>query len=204
MKQIKSLLILSLFAFVLGLTSCSDDSSTPQKEVSVKELLNGDLVLNTRAFMGANDLTKLETGAPIMYNFTWNGDVLRLQFQGLKFGKMPFSLSYAVDLREVELTDTDKKEANLKGKSWIKLEGNNGKTTMGDEKPSVEDPQKEGGKVVCFVNTTTREVEMKVDFNLMKVRAEVIRQKIDPSRTPKYKEELDKYIKSLEEAKNKH
>ena len=77
----KSLLCL-LTVTVLGLSACSSDDNLEQKDPNAeyvdeaKKILNGDIVLSTKATMAEVDKTLLPNGCPTNFNFKWEKDCM--------------------------------------------------------------------------------------------------------------------------------
>ena len=67
----------SLFAIVLGLTACSSDDNLKPKDPNAKyveaakKILNGDIVLSTKATLNGVDKTLLPNGCPTKFGFEW-------------------------------------------------------------------------------------------------------------------------------------
>lgn len=206
MKQ-KKLLLLSFLIVLLGFSACSAASVTPmnpqEKMAEAKKLLNGEIVLSTRAFMYKTDLTKLPGGAPMKYKFTWrDGDVLDMRLQDFNVGGMPFHIWFAIDLKFVS---PDKQDTEHAGEGWLKFAGKGSVTDMREIPEDYKrDPQNKEGEVTGYLNVKTGEIEFKTTFNsiwTIVVNSEVFRQKIDHSRISKYEAEKEQYAKDLKEFK---
>ena len=77
MKSIKLFALAILGIFALFVSSCSSDDDLnkepPAEEyvTKAKDILNGDIVLSTKATMSGVDKTHLASGCPTKFNFTW-------------------------------------------------------------------------------------------------------------------------------------
>lgn len=195
--KLKTILSLSLVALILGgLASCSKPSgpmTQTEKIESAKTFLTGKVVLSAHAFMGEKNLTGLKTGAPMMYNFEWKADnTLHLKLDGFSVAKMPLRLFFDADLKPVPENQWEKDE--MPGDGWIKLYGDNGVTSLTAISPKMPKmPGGTGGKVTMFVNAETHEIQFDLNFNMMGIKAEVFRQKIDPARVNNYEAEKKKF-----------
>ena len=196
--KLKTILSLSLVTLTLayGLASCSKPSgpmTEAEKIESAQTFLTGDVVLSARAFMGEKDLTGLETGAPMKYHFEWKaGNTLHLKLDGFSVGKMPLQLFFEADLKPVPENQWEKKE--MPGDGWIKLYADNGVSSFTPISPNMPKlPNGTGGKVTMFVNAETHEIQFNLDFNVMDIKTEVYRQKVDPSRVKNFEAEKKKF-----------
>ncbi len=195
--KLKTILSLSLATLILGgLASCTKPSgpmTQTEKIESAKTFLTGKVVLSAHAFMSEKNLTGLETGAPMMYNFEWKADnTLLLKLDGFSVGKMPLKLFFNADLKPVPENQWEKTE--MPGDGWIKLYGDNGVTSLSPISPNMPKmPGGTGGKVTMFVNAETHEIQFNLDFNLMSVKSEVFRQKVDPERVKNFEAEKKKF-----------
>lgn len=194
-----------LMATVIGLSSCeSDDSLTnepPAQEYidKAKEILNGDIVLSTKATMNGVDKTLLESGCPTKFNFSWREDgMMVLDLSDFTVGAMPFAITFRCATKFMNLNSWEQDE--YPGDGWVKFVGTDGNvTTSGDD---AEDNQEgSGARVDGFLNVNTNQVEFIVDYNMMNVRTETFLQTIDKTRIDRFEEEFSQYEKDLEEAK---
>lgn len=79
-------LIAVLFA---GFSSCSSDENLEQKDPieeyfnEAKNILNGEIVLSTKATMSGVDKTLLPNGCPTKFSFDWvNDKTMKLSLEG--------------------------------------------------------------------------------------------------------------------------
>ncbi|WP_373725990.1 DUF4903 family protein, partial [Bacteroides heparinolyticus] len=83
MKLLKWNIYLLALLF-LGMSSCSSDERLEQKPANeeylekAKTILNGDIVLSTKATMSGVDKTLLPQGCPTKFNFKWEKDSMQL------------------------------------------------------------------------------------------------------------------------------
>lgn len=194
-----------LMATVIGLSSCeSDDSLTnepPAQEYidKAKEILNGDIVLSTKATMNGVDKTLLESGCPTKFNFSWREDgMMVLDLSDFTVGAMPFAITFRCATQFMNLNSWEQDEYPDDG--WVKFVGTDGNvTTSGDD--AADNQQGSGARVDGFLNVNTNQMEFIVDYNMMNVRTETFLQTIDKTRIDRFEEEFSQYEKDLEEAK---
>lgn len=200
-----SLLTCLFMATFFTFTSCDSDEST--KEITdgsvvkkdAKDILNGDIVLSTKATINGVDKTLVKTGCPTKYNFSWKEDgVMVLAMKNFKVGNMPFKISFACQTKFKELNSWEKDE--YKGGDWVKFEGTDGKITLGEES-SGDYKKGSGAHVDGYLNLKTQEIEFVINFNMFTVKAEALRQKIDKTRIDRFDEEVKQYLIDLEKAK---
>lgn len=199
------LLFSLLMATVIGLSSCeSDDSLTnepPAQEYidKAKEILNGDIVLSTKATMNGVDKTLLESGCPTKFNFSWREDgMMVLDLSDFTVGAMPFAITFRCATQFMNLNSWEQDEYPDDG--WVKFVGTDGNvTTSGDD--AADNQQGSGARVDGFLNVNTNQMEFIVDYNMMNVRTETFLQTIDKTRIDRFEEEFSQYEKDLEEAK---
>ena len=192
-------------ATVIGLSSCeSDDSLTnepPAQEYidKAKEILNGDIVLSTKATMNGVDKTLLESGCPTKFNFSWREDgMMVLDLSDFTVGAMPFAITFRCATQFMNLNSWEQDEYPDDG--WVKFVGTDGNvTTSGDD--AADNQQGSGARVDGFLNVNTNQMEFIVDYNMMNVRTETFLQTIDKTRIDRFEEEFSQYEKDLEEAK---
>lgn len=189
-------------AAVISLTSCSSDEETPLVQMELdkaKEILNGDIVLSTKATMNGVDKTLLESGCPTKFNFSWREDgMMVLDLSDFTVGAMPFAITFRCATQFMNLNSWEQDE--YPGDGWVKFVGTDGNvTTSGDD---VDDNQEgSGARVDGFLNVNTNQVEFIVDYNMMNVRTETFLQTIDKTRIDRFEEEFSQYEKDLEEVK---
>lgn len=194
-----------LMATVIGLSSCeSDDSLTnepPAQEYidKAKEILNGDIVLSTKATMNGVDKTLLESGCPTKFNFSWREDgMMVLDLSDFTVGAMPFAITFRCATQFMNLNSWEQDEYPDDG--WVKFVGTDGNViTSGDD--AADNQQGSGARVDGFLNVNTNQMEFIVDYNMMNVRTETFLQTIDKTRIDRFEEEFSQYEKDLEEAK---
>lgn len=199
------LLFSLLMATVIGLSSCeSDDSLTNEPPAleyidKAKEILNGDIVLSTKATMNGVDKTLLESGCPTKFNFSWREDgMMVLDLSDFTVGAMPFAITFRCATQFMNLNSWEQDEYPDDG--WVKFVGTDGNvTTSGDD--AADNQQGSGARVDGFLNVNTNQMEFIVDYNMMNVRTETFLQTIDKTRIDRFEEEFSQYEKDLEEAK---
>lgn len=198
------LIMMSSFA----VSSCSSDNENTKKALpeadiaKAKGLLNGDIVLSTKAYLKGVDNTLLPTGCPTKFNFTWKeNDIMVLSLPNFKVGKMPFSVTFRCETKFLQLGTWEKDEH--KGSGWVKFEG-----TDGNVSTSASDTETKktgsGAGVKGYLNINTGEIEFAVDYNFMGARSECFLQTIDKNRIKNFEQELAKYEKDLAEWKKNH
>ena len=86
MNWIKSLTLIFLASFIMLASSCSSDDDlnkeapTEEYVTKAKDILNGDIVLSTKATMSGVDKTHLANGCPTKFNFTWSEFIMILYY----------------------------------------------------------------------------------------------------------------------------
>ena len=78
-----------------------------------KSFLQGDIILNTHAFMGNVNKTLLPTGCPTKFNFTWsNTDPQSFTISLLDFtvGKMGMIINFNCAVKTMQLNSWEKEE----------------------------------------------------------------------------------------------
>jgi hypothetical protein len=202
-----SLRVLLLCATIgLFTASCSSDKdkvSDAELEAlaeQAKPVLTGDIVLNARVLMGEADMTKLESGCPAKWTFTWdNTDNKKMNIKLVDFEMVGYQLDFECD---VQLTALNSFETNeYPGKGWIKFVGKDGHTAFSGG--HITAPMEGNGSIIQgYCNVNTKEVNLQIDFNMMNVKANVFLQKIDKTRN--YKDDMDKYLSDLAEWNKEH
>lgn len=190
-----------LFMATLAISSCSSDDEitqeSPEEEYlsKAKTVLNGDIVLSTKATMNGVDKTHLESGCPTKFNFTWNDDgTMTVSLVDFTVGTMPFAVTFKCRTKFMNLNSWEKDEYT--GSGWVKFQGTDGNvTTVGDD---ASDNQKgSGASIDGYLNVLTEEVEFIINYNLMNVRTETFKQTIDKTRIDNFEAEFEKYEKDL-------
>ena len=180
------LFILSFLCIFLTV-SCSSDEELKRADADIKlvneakSFLQGDIILNTHAFMGNVNKTLLPTGCPTKFNFTWsNTDPQSFTISLLNFtvGKMGMIINFNCEVKTMQLNSWEKNE--YKGEGWIKFYGENG-SVSGTDNEGV--PSKAMGSTVKgYYNVMTHQINFIVNYNMMNVRSECFLQTIDKNR----------------------
>ena len=202
------LLVLSLLWIFLTV-SCSSDEELKRADADInlvneaKSFLQGDIILNTHAFMGNVNKTLLPTGCPTKFNFTWsNTDPQSFTISLLDFtvGKMGMIINFNCAVKTMQLNSWEKEE--YKGDGWIKFYGENGSVSGEDAKgvPS----QATGSIVKGYYNVMTHQINFIVNYNMMNVRSECFLQTIDKNRIKTYEKDFKKYEEDLKKHKEEH
>lgn len=206
MKSIHTFLC-GLFILGLGFTSCSSDNSLEEKvpdQVYVseaKQLLNGDIVLSTKATMSGVDKTLLPNGCPTKFGFEWEKDQMKLSLKGFTVGNMPLIVYFSCQCKLMQLNSWEKDE--YRGEGWLKFKGTDGNVT-GDPKDNSGVQKGSGAGVEGYVNVKTKQVTFIVNYNMMNVRSECFLQTIDKNRINNYEAEFKQYEKDLAAYKKQH
>ena len=189
--------------------SCSSDEELKRADADInlvneaKSFLQGDIILNTHAFMGNVNKTLLPTGCPTKFNFTWsNTDPQSFTISLLDFtvGKMGMIINFNCAVKTMQLNSWEKNE--YKGEGWIKFYGENG-SVSGTDNEGV--PSKAMGSTVKgYYNVMSHQINFIVNYNMMNVRSECFRQTIDKNRIKTYDEDLKKYEEDLKKYKEEH
>ena len=202
------LLVLS-FLCVFLTVSCSSDEDLKRADADInlvneaKSFLQGDIILNTHAFMGNVNKTLLPTGCPTKFNFTWSDtDLQSFKISLLDFtvGKMGMIINFNCSVKTMQLNSWEKEE--YKGEGWIKFYGENGSVSGEDAKgvPS----QATGSIVQGYYNVMTHQINFIVNYNMMNVHSECFQQTIDKNRIKTYEEDFKKYEEDLKKYKEEH
>ena len=202
------LLVLS-FLWIFLTVSCSSDEELKRADADInlvneaKSFLQGDIILNTHAFMGNVNKTLLPTGCPTKFNFTWsNTDPQSFTISLLDFtvGKMGMIINFNCAVKTMQLNSWEKEE--YKGDGWIKFYGENGSVSGEDAKgvPS----QATGSIVKGYYNVKTHQINFIVNYNMMNVRSECFLQTIDKNRIKTYEKDFKKYEEDLKKYKEEH
>ncbi|MDR1341081.1 MAG: DUF4903 family protein [Prevotellaceae bacterium] len=204
-----SVLLLLLCA---GLFSCGDDEKNePEAPIEddyfamAQELLQDSIVLNAHAMMSIVNKTKLPTGCPLKYYFTWRDDgLLRIELRNFTVGKMPLTIWFSINVKFMQLNTWEKQEYTDEG--WLKFKGEKGMTSYS---PNMQESQYEAGTggngtVIGYLNVLTGRIEFSTEFNVMLVQAYVFEQTIDKSRIYRYDEEIRKFAQDLIKWKEEH
>ena len=202
------LLVLS-FLWIFLTVSCSSDEELKRADADInlvneaKSFLQGDIILNTQAFMGNVNKTLLPTGCPTKFNFTWsNTDPQSFTISLLDFtvGKMGMIINFNCAVKTMQLNSWEKNE--YKGEGWIKFYGENG-SVSGTDNEGV--PSKAMGSTVKgYYNVMSHQINFIVNYNMMNVRSECFLQTIDKNRIKTYDEDLKKYEEDLKKYKEEH
>lgn len=210
MKHPASTKILSIFILVAlcCFTSCSSDDEITQEAPAdeyvskAKTILDGNIVLSTKATMSGVDKTHHADGCPTKFNFKWNEDgTMTLSLVDFTVGSMPFAVTFKCKTKFMNLNSWEKDE--YKGSGWIKFQGKDGNvTTVGEE--AADNQEGSGASVDGYLNVLTNQIEFIVNYNLMNVRTETFLQTIDKNRINNFDAEFAKYEKDLEQWKKDH
>ncbi|MCF0257116.1 MAG: DUF4903 domain-containing protein [Bacteroides heparinolyticus] len=206
MKLLKWNICLLALLF-LSMSSCSSDERLDQKPANeeylekAKTILNGDIVLSTKATMSGVDKTLLPQGCPTKFNFKWEKDSMQLSLNGFSVGKMPLIVYFSCKCKFMQLNYYEKNEYG--GDGWIKFVGKDGSVT-GDNKDDSGVQKGSGAGVIGYLNVKTEELIFIVDYNMMSVRSECFLQTIDKNRIKNYEEEFAQYERDLEAYKKEH
>ena len=202
------LFILSFLCIFLTV-SCSSDEELKKTDADIKlvneakSFLQGDIILNTHAFMGNVNKTLLPTGCPTKFNFTWsNTDPQSFTISLLDFtvGKMGMIINFNCAVKTMQLNSWEKNE--YKGEGWIKFYGENG-SVSGTDNEGV--PSKAMGSTVKgYYNVMTHQINFIVNYNMMNVRSECFLQTIDKNRIKTYEKDFKKYEEDLKKYKEEH
>lgn len=196
-------LLLSIF-----FASCSSDekiSDTPLTNeyiTTAHSILDGDIVLSTKATMSGVDKTHLASGCPTKFNFRWNEDgTMTISLVDFTVGTMPFAVTFRCKTKFMNLNSWEKDE--YPGNGWVKFQGKEGNvTTVGDD--ANDNQQGSGASVDGYLNVQTNEVEFIINYNLMNVRTETFKQIIDKNRINNFEAEFAQYEKDLAQWKKEH
>lgn len=201
MSWIKSLTLIFLASFTMLASSCSSDDDlnkeapTEEYVTKAKDILNGDIVLSTKATMSGVDKTHLANGCPTKFNFTWKEDgTMSLSLVDFTVGSMPFAVTFKCSTKFMNLNSWDKDERPEAG--WIKFQGKDGNvTTDGDDPKDCQSGS--GATVDGYLNVLTNQIEFIVNYNMMNVRTETFQQTIDKNRINNFQQEFEQYEKDL-------
>lgn len=193
---------LSFFISILMMTlsSCNSDDNLQLAPMSseytaqAKEVLSGNVVLSTRAFIGDVDLTRLETGCPTKFNFTWQGDEVEIRLLDFHVANMPFIVNFQSKARLYTLNSWEQKE--YKGSGWVKIYGTDGLSKTADRQGKPLD-QKQGATIQGYYDVLTHEINMDINYNMMNVHSDCFLQKVDKHRIDRYDEEVKQYQADL-------
>lgn len=185
---------------IMTLSSCNSDDNlqlapmTSEYTAQAKEFLTGNVVLSTRAFIGDVDLTRLETGCPTKFNFTWQGDEVEIRLLDFHVANMPFIVNFQSKARLYTLNSWEQKE--YKGSGWVKIYGTDGLSKTADRQGKPLD-QKQGATIQGYYNVLTHEINMDINYNMMNVHSDCFLQKVDKHRIDRYDEEVKQYQANL-------
>lgn len=185
---------------MMTLSSCNSDDNLQLAPMSseytaqAKEVLSGNVVLSTRAFIGDVDLTRLETGCPTKFNFTWQGDEVEIRLLDFHVANMPFIVNFQSKARLYTLNSWEQKE--YKGSGWVKIYGTDGLSKTADRQGKPLD-QKQGATIQGYYNVLTHEINMDINYNMMNVHSDCFMQKVDKHRIDRYDEEVKQYQADL-------
>ena len=201
--------LFSLIALLfLGFSSCSSDGNLAQKEPTeeyfkeAKNILNGDIILSTKATLNGVDKTLLPKGCPTKFNFDWvNDKTVKLSLNGFTVGNMPLIIYFLCQCKFMELNSWEKDE--YKGDGWVKFKGQDGQVTSNPKDQSGIE-KGSGATVIGYLNVKTHEINFIVNYNMMNVRSECFLQTIDKNRLNNYKAEFAQYEKDLAAYKKEH
>lgn len=185
---------------MMTLSSCNSDDNLQLAPMSseytaqAKEVLSGNVVLSTRAFIGDVDLTRLETGCPTKFNFTWQGDEVEIRLLDFHVANMPFIVNFQSKARLYTLNSWEQKE--YKGSGWVKIYGTDGLSKTADRQGKPLD-QKQGATIQGYYNVLTHEINMDINYNMMNVHSDCFMQKVDKHRIDRFDEEVKQYQADL-------
>lgn len=185
---------------MITLSSCHSDDDLQLASVSdeytaqAKEVLSGNVVLSMRTFIGDVDMTRLETGCPTKFSFTWQGDEVEIRLIDFHVANMPFIINFQSKARLYALNSWEQKE--YKGSGWVKIYGTNGLSKTADRESKPLD-QKQGAVIKGYYNVLTHEINMNINFNMMNVYSDCFLQKVDKHRIDRYDEEVKQYQADL-------
>ena len=192
---------------MLSLASCeSDDSITKEapEEAYIqkaREILQGDIVLSTKATMNGVDKTHLPDGCPTKFNFTWKDEKnMVLKLTDFTVGSMPFAISFVCANKFMKLNSWEREEYT--GEGWVKFLGKDGNVTNNTDNNDTQ--QGSGATVQGYMNVITNKVEFIIDYNMMNVRSECFLQEINKERIKNYEAEFAQFEKDLEKWKEEH
>lgn len=183
---------------IIGLNACQSDHNLDEKSIEEQqyakahEILEGDIVFYTHAYMNKESRTLLPKGCPTKFNFRWEDDrTLRIGLDGFTVGRMPLTVYFYCNCKFMELNSWDKDEH--KGSGWVKFKGTDGFVSGS---PHNGDATMKGSGATCsgFLNVETQEVEFIVNYNMMNVTSNCYLQKVDKSLLKDY----DKLFKQFE------
>lgn len=197
-----------LLVVILGLSSCSSDEEITQEPPSAeyltkaKDILDGDMVLSTKATMSGEDKTHLDNGCPTKFNFTWKEDgSMTVALVNFTVGTMPFAVTFRCSTKFMNLNTWEKDEYT--GGGWVKFQGKDGNVTT--QSDNVADNQEGSGATVeGFLNVNTQQIQFIVNYNMMNVRSECFLQIIDKTRIDRFEEEFAQYERDLDQWKIDH
>ena len=185
---------------MMTLSSCNSDDNLQLAPMSseytaqAKEVLSGNVVLSTRAFIGDVDLARLETGCPTKFNFTWQGDEVEIRLLDFHVANMPFIVNFQSKARLYTLNSWEQKE--YKGSGWVKIYGTDGLSKTADRQGKPLD-QKQGATIQGYYNVLTHEINMDINYNMMNVHSDCFLQKVDKHRIDRFDEEVKQYQADL-------
>lgn len=202
--QVEKVIRLALLLFSFAFFSCKSDKKEeplqPKDGLSeAKALLSGDIVLSSRATLNGVDRTLLPQGCPTKFNFRWEEDTMTLSLIDFTVGNMPFSITFVCQTKFMKLNSWEEKEYPDDG--WVKFKGTNAAVTSGS--PTLDKAVGSGAGVEGYLNTKTQEIEFIINYNMMNVRSEVFRQRIDKSRLGRFEEEFAQYERDLKAEKER-
>ena len=204
----KIILVCSLIFGSFGFSSCDSDEKITQELPAesylkkAKEILNGDIVLSTRATMNGVDKTLLPQGCPTIFGFEWKeDDKMIIDLTDFTVGVMPFAVTFRCACKLMQLNTWEKDE--YKGEGWIKFLGKDGNVTSQGDK-EADNQTGSGASVQGYINVNTLETEFIINYNMMNVRTETFLQKIDKSRINNFEQEFYQYEEDLAKYKEEH
>lgn len=201
-KTINKILALCILPMMsLCILSCSSDEEITQEAPSedyvtkAQSVLNGDIVLSTKATLNGVDKTHLESGCPTKFNFTWKEDgTMTVSLVDFTVGSMPFAVTFRCNTKFMNLNTWEKDEYT--GDGWVKFQGTNGNvTTVGED--TSDNQAGSGASIDGFLNVSTMQIEFIINYNMMNVRSECFLQTIDKSRIDNFEAEFEQYQKDL-------
>ncbi len=207
-KQLNNLLRGCLLLVALTLVGCSSDHNLDERPVDksdikvAQKLLDGEIVLSTKATMNGVDKTLLPSGCPTKFKFAWvTPETMRLQLLNFTVGNMPLTITFTCLCKFMQLNSWEKNE--YKDDGWLKFIGRDG-VVSADDKNTKEVSKGSGSKVDGYLNVKTQQIIFIVDYNMMNVRSECFLQTIDKNRIKTYNEDFKKYEEDLKKYKEEH
>lgn len=207
-REFKCLLWGGLFIAVFTLMGCSSDHNLDERPVdessieTAHQILDGDIILSTKATLNGDDKTLLPEGCPTKFRFAWeDAKTLRLQLLNFTVGNMPLKITFTSLCKFMQLNSWEKDEYS--GDGWLKFKGVDG-VVSADDKGTGAVSKGSGAKVDGYLNVKTHQINFIVNYNMMNVRSECFLQTIDKNRIKTYEKDFKKYEEDLKKYKEEH